>query len=241
MNVVNEFSEWWTLSHMQETEGTQVRETAKYKINDSYWMNESWVNEEQSTQEWWTLYRKGWGRRGGTISASFLSPFCHQEIIILVEDSNIEKQNMKVPFHFIPTPLLKLIIANILCVCVWHVPWWGSNPPSLHSKRRVLTTGPPGMFLTANILMSFVLYSSSQLCLHTRITWGDFLNPIAQVVPQTNYLRISGVVPGITVFKIHCAADVENYCFRPLHTCKQPTVCVHAYTYHIYVTLGFSS
>ena len=118
MNVVNEFSEWWTLSHMQETEGTQVRETAKYKINDSYWMNESWVNEEQSTQEWWTLYRKGWGRRGGTISASFLSPFCHQEIIILVEDSNIEKQNMKVPFHFIPTPLLKLIIANILCVCV---------------------------------------------------------------------------------------------------------------------------
>lgn len=69
------------------------------------WMN-AWVPEEQSTEEWWTLYRRGWGRRGGNTSASFLSPFCYQEIIILVEDSNIKKQNMKVPFHFISIPLL---------------------------------------------------------------------------------------------------------------------------------------
>lgn len=153
---------------------------------------------------------------------------------------------MKAPFHFIPIPLLKLIIANIFFffLLCGMFPDQGSNPPSLHWKCGVLMTGPPGMFLTANILMSFILYSSSQLWLHTRITWGDFLNPIAQVVPQTNYLRISGVVPGITIFKshqVHCAANVENYCFRPLHTCKQSTVHVLAHTYHIYITLGFSS
>ena len=179
------------------------------------WMHE-WM--KNSTEEWWPLYRKVWGRRRGNISASFLSPFCYQEIIILVEDSNIKNQNMKAPFHFIPLPLLKLIIANIFFFFLMcgMFPDQGSNPPSLHWKCGVLMTGPPGMFLTANILMSFILYSSSQLWLHTRITWGDFLNPIAQVVPQTNYLRISGVVPGITIFKSPQVITLCSQCWELL-------------------------
>lgn len=179
------------------------------------WMHE-WM--KNSTEEWWPLYRKVWGRRRGNISASFLSPFCYQEIIILVEDSNIKNQNMKAPFHFIPLPLLKLIIANIFFffLLCGMFPDQGSNPPSLHWKCGVLMTGPPGMFLTANILMSFILYSSSQLWLHTRITWGDFLNPIAQVVPQTNYLRISGVVPGITIFKSPQVITLCSQCWELL-------------------------
>ena len=109
---------------------------------------------------------------------------------------------MKVPFHFISIPLLNYCqhFFFFFGLCGMF-PDQGSNPPSLHWKHGVLTTGPPGMFLTANILMSSILSSSSQLWLHTSITWEDFLNPIAQVVPQTNYLSISGVVPGTTIFK----------------------------------------
>ena len=49
MNVVNEFSEWWTLCHMQETEGTQVRETAKYKINDNQCDNQCVPDTKQAS------------------------------------------------------------------------------------------------------------------------------------------------------------------------------------------------
>ena len=102
-------------SVITSVKSTRAKMCAWHKAGFKEQLLNEWMHEwmKNSTEEWWPLYRKVWGRRRGNISASFLSPFCYQEIIILVEDSNIKNQNMKAPFHFIPLPLLKLIIANI--------------------------------------------------------------------------------------------------------------------------------